>query len=148
MADQFTTKRRVQFADTDAAGILHFASFYRYMEETEHAFFRSLGLSVMLREPDGSAIGWPRVSASCTFEAPAYFEDMLEVRMNVARKGNKSLTMHFEIWRYATRVAYGSLTTVCCLCRPGLPLLSVPIPPEIGDKIQVMPSGNTQVPES
>jgi YbgC/YbaW family acyl-CoA thioester hydrolase len=137
MGAQFTTTRRVEFADTDAAGILHFASFYRYMEEAEHAFFRSLGLSVMLREPDGSALGWPRVNASCTFEVPAYFEDVLEIRMNVVRKGLKSLTMQFEIWRDETRIAHGSLTTVCCLCRPGLPLISVPIPPDIGDKIGV-----------
>ena len=27
------------------AGIVHFANFYRWMEETEHEYFRSLGLS-------------------------------------------------------------------------------------------------------
>ncbi len=40
------------------AGIIHFANYYRYMEEAEHAFFRSLDLSIMQPQPDGSVIGW------------------------------------------------------------------------------------------
>ena len=39
----FITHRRVEFSDTDMAGIVHFANFYRYMEQAEHDFFRSLG---------------------------------------------------------------------------------------------------------
>ena len=46
MTAQFVTTRRVEFADTDMAGIIHFANYYRYMEEAEHTFIRSLGLSV------------------------------------------------------------------------------------------------------
>ena len=64
MLAQFISTRRVEFADTDMAGIIHFANYYRYMEEAEHSFFRSLGLSIMQPQPDGSVIGWPRVSAS------------------------------------------------------------------------------------
>lgn len=60
MTAQFITTRRVEFADTDMAGIIHFANYYRYMEEAEHAFFRSLGLRIMQSQPDGSVIGWPR----------------------------------------------------------------------------------------
>ena len=49
MAYEFRTKRRVEFADTDMAGIIHFTSLFRYMEETEHAFFRSLAWSIIGR---------------------------------------------------------------------------------------------------
>jgi YbgC/YbaW family acyl-CoA thioester hydrolase len=70
MAAHFVTKRRVEFSDTDMAGIIHFASYYRYMEEAEHQFFRSLGLTVMQKVDDHTVLGWPRVSANCTFEAP------------------------------------------------------------------------------
>ena len=130
MTAQFITTRRVEFADTDMAGIIHFANYYRYMEEAEHSFFRSLGLSIMQSQSDGSVIGWPRVSASCSFEAPAYFEDALEVRLNVVRKGVKSLNYEIEFWRGETRLAHGKLKTVCCVCRFGQPLESIPIPPE------------------
>lgn len=139
MSTQFMTVRRVEFADTDMAGIIHFANYYRYMEEAEHAFFRSLGVSIMQPQADGSVIGWPRVSASCSFEAPAYFEDVLEVRLNVVRKGVKSLNYEIEFWRGETRLAHGKLKTVCCVCRPGQPLESIVIPAEYADQIKERP---------
>ena len=43
---KFTFTRRVQFFDTDMAGIVHFANFYRFMEEAEHEMFRSLGFKI------------------------------------------------------------------------------------------------------
>jgi YbgC/YbaW family acyl-CoA thioester hydrolase len=132
---QFVTTRRVEFADTDMAGIIHFANYYKYMEEAEHAFFRSLGLSIMQRQPDGTVIGWPRVSASCSFDAPAYFADELEVRLNVVRKGVKSLNYEIEFWHGETRLAHGRLKTVCCLCQAHQPLVSIPIPLEYADKL-------------
>jgi len=42
MAYEFKLVRRVEFNETDAAGIVHFSNFFRYMESVEHAFFRSL----------------------------------------------------------------------------------------------------------
>ncbi|MBL8848408.1 MAG: acyl-CoA thioesterase, partial [Planctomycetaceae bacterium] len=41
----FVSQRRVQFSETDMAGIVHFANFFRWMEEAEHEYFRSLGLT-------------------------------------------------------------------------------------------------------
>ena len=131
----FSITHRIKFHETDMAGIVHFAHFYRYMEEAEHAYFRSLGLSVSMPQPDGSVMGWPRVRSQCTFEAPAYFEEVIEVRLNVARIGVKSLTFEVEFYRDETRIAHGSLKTACCLVEHGQPLRSVPIPDEILDKI-------------
>ena len=54
----------MQFYETDAAGIVHFSWFFRYMEEAEHAMWREAGLSI---HPEPSSIGWPRVAASCEF---------------------------------------------------------------------------------
>lgn len=136
---QFTTTRRVDFCDTDMAGIVHFANFYRYMEQAEHEFFRSLGLSIMQRQEDGSIVGWPRVSASCNFEAPAFYDDILEIRLWVDRKGAKSLTMRIEFWRDETRIARGQMKTVCCVFRHGEAMRSIVIPPEQETKIAEVP---------
>lgn len=132
---QFVYPRRVQFSDTDMAGIVHFANFYRYMEECEHEYFRSLGLSIMQTFDDGTTIGWPRVRASCAFEAPARYDEVLEIRLNVARKGVKSLTFDFEFWRGGTRLARGTVKTVCCRFSHGQPMQSIEIPSEYDDKI-------------
>lgn len=140
MTAHFVTHRRVEFSDTDMAGIIHFASYYRYMEEAEHQFFRSLGLSVMRKHDEHTILGWPRVSASCSFEAPARFEDVLRIQVTVERKGVKSLTMRYEFFLDPAdqarsdeqkRVAHGRMKIACCLCRHDQPLESIPIPAEI-----------------
>ena len=143
MSVPFIHRRRVQFAETDMAGIVHFANYYRYMEEAEHAYLNTLGLSVMQTQADGTVIGWPRVRSSCSYESPACFEDELEIRLWVSRKGARSLTFDVEFWRGETRLARGSLKTVCCLCRHDKPLQSIDIPPAISALIvESPPPGN------
>ena len=78
MADEFVMTRRVEFSETDMAGVLHFASYYRFLEEIEHAFWRSKGASVMTKE-GGRTIGWPRVATSCEYFEPLRFEDEVEL---------------------------------------------------------------------
>ena len=54
MASEFRTRRFVEFADTDMAGMVHFAHYFRYMESAEHEFFRSQGFTLHRRTPDQS----------------------------------------------------------------------------------------------
>jgi YbgC/YbaW family acyl-CoA thioester hydrolase len=124
----FVSHRRVEFSQTDMAGIVHFANYYKWMEEIEHDFFRSQGLKIMERQPDGTSIGWPRVTASCHFQAPAHYEDEIEGRLIVERVGLKSLTFYIEFWRDGTRLAYGRMKSACCLCYPDGSLVSIEIP--------------------
>ena len=45
MPCEYRLKRRVQFYETDMAGIVHFSWFFRYLEEAEHAMWREAGLT-------------------------------------------------------------------------------------------------------
>ena len=132
---KFTTTRRVEFCDTDMAGIVHFSTFYKWMEQAEHDYFRSLGLSIVTQTPDGGTIGWPRVMAKCRFEAPAKYDDLIELRLTVVRRGVKSLTYSCEFWCGETRLAIGDMKTVSCTLKPGEKLQSIEIPTEF-DAIQ------------
>ena len=78
MAHEFKTKRRVEFADTDVAGVVHFSNYFRYLEVAEHEFFRSLGIRLH-GEDEGGMFGWARVHASCDYLRPARYADMLEM---------------------------------------------------------------------
>jgi YbgC/YbaW family acyl-CoA thioester hydrolase len=129
----FSIRRRVQFAETDMAGILHFANYFRLMEEVEHEFFRSLGLSVMMKH-DGGEIGWPRVAATCEYNGPARFEDELELTLRVTRVGDKSLNFEVEFSRAGNRIALGKITSVCCTLENGA-MRAIPIPPDIRAKL-------------
>ena len=72
-AAEFQTRRKIEFSDTDMAGIVHFSRFFIFMETAEHEFLRSLGTSVAT-EDRGHKIGWPRLSASCDYLKPIEFE--------------------------------------------------------------------------
>src|SRR4051812_26871541 len=106
---EFSLTRRIQFAETDLAGILHFSNFFRLMEEVEHAFYRSLGLSVVMHH-EGQEIGWPRVSATCEYAGPVKFEDELQLTLRITRLGDKSLTYEVDFNLAARRVATGKVT--------------------------------------
>src|SRR4051794_16961696 len=91
MSSSFSILRRILFSETDMAGIVHFSNYFRLMEEVEHAFFRSVGLSVSMQH-DGMHVGWPRVSTSCDYFGPVKFEQEVELRLRVTRLGEKSFS--------------------------------------------------------
>ncbi|MCX8091869.1 MAG: acyl-CoA thioesterase [Verrucomicrobiae bacterium] len=142
MAYEFRIVRRVEFSDTDMAGIVHYSNFFRYMEAAEHAFFRSLGLSIVTRQVE-PPVGWPRVHAECDFLEPLRFEDEVEVHLLVAEKKPRSLTYQFRFRKLnaapPVEVARGRITVVCVTQRQGR-MRATPIPKLIADQIQVAPA--------
>ena len=134
MPSEFSILRRVQFAETDMAGIVHFANYFRMMEEVEHAFFRSLGLSVSMQH-EGMHVGWPRVSVSCDYIGPVRFEQELELKLRVARLGEKSFSYEVDFLVDGRRMALGKTTSVCCELRPDGAMRSIPIPAPIREKL-------------
>jgi acyl-CoA thioester hydrolase len=142
MAYQFKIRRLVEFSDTDMAGIVHHAVFYRYMESAEHAFFRSLGLSVAPPKTPAS-VGWPRVHTEADFSAPLRFEDEVEIHLLVAEKKSKALTYAFRLRKLNTpkpyEVARGAITVVCVKMVNGR-MKATSIPKAIADKIKVAPA--------
>jgi YbgC/YbaW family acyl-CoA thioester hydrolase len=127
MPELFRTTRRVEFADTDMAGIVHFANFFRYMEAAEVEFLRARGLSVKITW-EGDTLGFPRVAASCDYDEPARFEDVLDVTVRIARLGTKSVTYAFEFSRAGTAIAQGQVTSVCCRIGPNREIEPIEIP--------------------
>ncbi len=128
---EFRLTRRVQFYETDTAGIVHFSVFFRYMEEAEHAMWREAGLSIA---PPGSDIGFPRVATNFEFFRPLRFEDEFEVVLMIARKSQKSLSYTAEIRASGETVARGALTIACVTKVPGQPMRGTPIPADIADR--------------
>lgn len=143
MPHEFTTTRRVEFADTDMAGIAHFSCFFRWMEETEHAFLRSLGVTVH-GEVDGRRIGFARVHASADYSQPVRFEDLLAVRLEVESVRSKGIAYSFE-FRHASDpssapLATGRLEVVCVVNDPTAGRLrAADLPPRIASQLEPRP---------
>ncbi len=146
---RFLYRRRVEFADTDVAGIMHFANFFRFMEETEHAFFRSLGFSVF---PTGKIrngtpdVGWPRIHVSADYKSPLQFEEEVEIELLIKEIGKQKIEYFFRFWKNpdsdADRVlaATGRFVVICVkFDKETRAMKAVTIPEEIREKIEAVP---------
>ena len=134
MPTAFLTSRRVEFSDTDAAGLMHFVAFFRMMEQAEHDLLRSVGLSVVMHDDEGK-ISWPRVAAKCDFQAAARFDDLLQIEVRIARLGERSITYAHRFMREGNLLASGEITAVCCRIHKGELPRSMPIPAAFGEKL-------------
>ena len=123
----FRSTRRVEFCDTDAAGILHFSAFFQLMEQAEHELLRSVGLSVVMSDEAGK-ISWPRVAAKCGFRSAVHFEEELAIDVSIGRLGTKSVTYAFAVTCQGRDVAAGEITSVCCRMQEGKPPEPMDIP--------------------
>src|SRR5437763_9104534 len=135
MGTAFVTTRRVEFSDTDAAGIAHFAAFFRMMEQAEHDLLRSVGLSVVMHD-SGGTVSWPRVSAKCDFSAAARFEDVVRIEVRITRLGKRSVTYAHRFLLDGAELATGEITAVCCRIEDGKPPKSIDIPAAMAKKLK------------
>lgn len=130
----FTTRRRVEFRDTDAAGIAHFSAFFFWMESAEHELLRAVGVRVVDRAADGVDASWPRVSAACDYTSAVRFGDELDIAVTVA-VGRSSATYAFSFSHDGRPVAAGRVVAVRCLMHPDRKPEPVPIPAEIVERL-------------
>ena len=120
------------------AGVVHFANFFKWMEETEHEFLRSIGVSLSPTSTSRTpAVYWPRVSATCDYSHPARFEDEVACHLKIQRVGDGSITHRVEFMVNAVTIATGSMTIACCTLENGT-LRPLPIPPEIRARLSVL----------
>lgn len=131
---EFVYRRRVQFPETDASGIVHFTNFFKYVEEAEHALWRAAGRSIADHD---ATIGFPRVAASFEFKKALKFEDEFDVHIKVVEKTRKTIRYSAELRRNGDVHATGSLTIICVRRAAGEPTRARDIPPEIAELFEV-----------
>jgi 4-hydroxybenzoyl-CoA thioesterase/acyl-CoA thioester hydrolase len=103
----FITRRRVEFRDTDAAGIVHFSAFFFWME-----------------------------SVCCDYAAAARFDEEIEIAVTVDEIGRSSVTYGFRFDRGGVTLARGRVVAVRCLMHPGRKPEAVPITPDIVARLE------------
>src|SRR5436190_21698637 len=133
---EYRLQRRVHFYETDAAGIVHFSTYFRYMEEAEHALWRAAGITIAERN---ASIGWPRVGVSFEYFRPLRFEEEFEILIRIVEIGEKKIRYSCLLSSAGEKVAEGTMTIVCVAKRPNQPMKSTPIPPNIASRFQVAP---------
>ncbi len=99
-------RRRVEWADTDAAGHHHNTAVLRWLEEAETVLHERLGI---VEQTFGRT---PRVRLEIDFTERLYFRDIVSIRLAVAAVGRTSLTYSFEVARGEVVAARGRLVIV------------------------------------
>jgi len=101
-----TIRRRVQWMDTDAAGIWHHSVAIRWAEEAEAELHRELGI---IDETFGAT---PRVRTEFDFNDSLRFDDEADITLTVADMGDTSVTYDIEIAIDSKTVVRGRIITV------------------------------------
>jgi acyl-CoA thioester hydrolase len=106
MANSVTIRRRVQWIDTDAAGIWHHSLVIRWAEEAEAELHRKLGI---IEQTFGAT---PRVRTEFNFDTPVRFDDQVDITLTVTALGDTSVTYDVDVTCGPGRVASGRMVAV------------------------------------
>jgi 4-hydroxybenzoyl-CoA thioesterase len=110
----FEARIQTYWADVDAAGIVYYPHFFRFVEQADEELFRAAGKErqPLIEELD---VWMPRVEAFSKFSKPIRHGAAIRVRLNPQIKGEKTIRYEFEIVddKTSERLAAGYVTVVC-----------------------------------
>ncbi len=87
----FVLRRRIEWMDTDAAGIYHYTTVFRLAEAAEAAMHTALGIA------DRTFGATPRVGVAMDFKRSLHFNDEVEATLAVAAVGRSSVRYEFTL---------------------------------------------------
>lgn len=138
-----TAEKVVEFAETDAAGLVHFSNYLRYVEIAERTLFEALG-EHLLHDKGSLLSGFPRLRVKCDYSAPLTFGDRTRIEIWVKELTDKTIHYGFRIVKHSAndewvRAAKGELITVYALKeKPGGAISPQPIPEPLRSKLAAL----------
>lgn len=126
MAD-FTFPVRVYWEDTDAGGVVYYASYLRFLERARSEWLRALGVDQvrMLRD---ERLQFVVVEANVRYHRPARFDDELLVTVTLDSMRGASVVMAQEIRRGRNVEELLVTATVRAACLDSTSLKPRPLP--------------------
>jgi len=116
----FQARVRVIYGDTDQMGVVYYANYLRYFELARSEFLRAHGRSY--REMEAEGLNLPVVEATCRYVAPARYEDLLAVGIEVPAVTRVTLTFRYQVTREGESAVLCTGSTVhACLGKGGRP---------------------------
>lgn len=106
MAPSARIQRRLAWPDTDAAGVWHHSTLWRWAEEAEAELHRDLGIT---QHTFGHT---PRRHVEAEFLRPLRFDDLVDVEITVASVGRTSVRYDVTVAHDGALVATATFTAV------------------------------------
>jgi 4-hydroxybenzoyl-CoA thioesterase len=97
---------QINWGDTDAAGIVFYPNFYKWMDQASHHFFSVIGYpsSHLFVE---EKIGLPLLEAQCKFYSPLFFDESVTIQTRIEEIKEKVFTLKHRFLREEQAVAEG-----------------------------------------
>jgi len=108
----FSIPVRVYYEDTDAAGVVYYANYLKFMERARTEWLRQLGFEQDELVKRAGVLFAVR-SASLEFMKPARFNDLLQATVAVRRVGGASLTFLQTVERDGAPICQGEVKIAC-----------------------------------
>lgn len=104
---------QVDYIDTDAMGVVHHGSYFRWMERCRVEWLRSFGLSYVEMEKEGYIL--PLREARLEYKKPLYFDDRPTIMVRVDRLRVAGVDLAYEIRKNGELMTKGFTGHVVCL---------------------------------
>ena len=121
-----TLPLRVYYEDTDAAGIVYYANYLRFIERGRTEFLRALGHDQNLLMKEGVAFAVRSVAAE--YLKPARLDDQLMIETAIAELGGAQLVFSQRVVRGEDLLLDAKIRVACIAPVSGRPIR---IPPAI-----------------
>lgn len=107
-------RRRIRWADADAAGRLHYPRIFEYFEEGETELLRAVGYSMFEGGYDSRGYDFPRKHVEATFHRMLPLDAPFVLRVTVGKLGNTSIRYDYQIFadEACTQLALDGTMTV------------------------------------
>ena len=125
---------RVYYEDTDAAGIVYYANYLRFIERGRTEFLRSLGHDQHRLMQEGVAFAVRSIEAE--YLKPAKLDDLLTVETRIVALGRAQLTFSQRILRRHELLLDAKIRTACIDPAVGRPLR---MPRALHDQLSALP---------
>ena len=111
MAD-FTFPVRVYWEDTDAGGVVYYASYLKFLERARSEWLRTLGVD-QVRMMRDERLQFVVVEANVRYHRPAKFDDELAVSVTLESLRGASISMGQEVRRGAELLVSATVRAAC-----------------------------------
>ena len=107
----FEATVRVRYAETDAMGVVHHASYFVWLEYARVEWLKACGLNYKELERNGFFL--PVVEVNLKYRAPTFFDDEVRIRLTPPSDIQRvRFTLTYELFRDTTRIADGKTVHV------------------------------------
>lgn len=99
---------RVRYKETDGMGIVHHSNYVTYYETARTEMLRGFGTTYRDMEREG--VMMPVLAVDMKFISPAYYDDLLKIRITIKERPTARITFYHEIFRGDMLLNTGSVT--------------------------------------